>query len=60
MGQDPSSNPKAREVRVSLKCGTREKRVQTPDVILLSLPRETVVMVQKSLEVSQERQTRET
>ena len=31
----------AQEVRVTLKCGTGEKGVQTPDVILLSLPRET-------------------
>ena len=59
VGQNPSSNPKARGVRVTLNCGTREKGVQTPDFILLSLPRETVVLVQKSLEVTQERQTRE-
>ena len=31
----------AQGVRVTLKCGTGEKGVQTPDVILLSLPRET-------------------
>ena len=60
VGQNPSSNLKARGVRVTLKCGTGEKEVQTPDVILLSLPRETVVMVQKILEVYQTRQTRET
>ena len=47
-------------IRVVLKCGTGEKGVQTPDVILLSLPRETVVLVQKSLEVSQKRLPRET
>ena len=60
VGQNPSSNPKARGVRVTLKCGTGEKGVQTPDVILLNLPLETVVKVQKSLEVSQKRQTRGT
>ena len=37
-GTDPSSNPKARRVRAALKCGTREKGVQTPDVFPLSLP----------------------
>ena len=47
-------------VRLTLKCGTGEKGVQTPDVMLLSLTRETVVMVQKILEVYQKRQTRET
>ena len=51
---------KALGVRVTLKCGTREKGVQTVDVILLSLPRETVVMVLKILEVSWKRQNRET
>ena len=48
VGQNPSSNPKARGVRVTLKCGTREKGVQTPDAILLSLPREIVALVQKT------------
>ena len=58
VGQNPSSNPEARGVRVALKFVTGEKGVQTPDVILSSLPRETVVLVQ-SLEVSQKLQTRE-
>ena len=58
-GQNPSSNNEAQGVRVALKCGTREKGVQSSDVLPLSLPRETVVLGQKSLEVSQKRQTRE-
>ena len=59
VGQNPLSNPIAWRVRVTLKCRTREKGVPTPDAILLSLPRDTVVLVQKSLQVSQKRQTRE-
>ena len=60
VGQNLSSNPKSQGVRVTLKCGIREKGVQTLDVILLSLPRDTLVMVQKILEISQKRQNRET
>ena len=59
VGQNPLSNPEAWRVRATLKCGTKEKGVQTLDVLPLSLPRETAVMVQKSLEATQKRQTRE-
>ena len=50
----------ARGVRVTLKCGVREKGVHPPDIILSSLPRESVVMVQKCLGVPWKRRTRET
>ena len=36
VGQNPLSNPEAWRVRATLKCGTREKGVQTPDVLPLS------------------------
>ena len=45
VGHNPSSNPKAWGVQVTLKCGTGEKGVQTPDVLPSSQPRETVVLV---------------
>ena len=59
VGQNPLSNREAWRVRAVLKCGTREKGVQTLDVLPLSLPRETAVTGQKSLEATQKRQTRE-
>ena len=60
MGQNPSSNPKSPESTSYSQVWNREKVVHTPDVSLLSLPRETVVLVQKILEVFQNCQTRET
>ena len=51
---------KALGVRDTLKCGLGKKEVQTPDVILFSMPRETESTAQKNLEVSQKRKLRET
>ena len=45
VGQPPSSNQVtliSRGVRDTLKSGTRAKGVETPDVILLGMPRETL------------------
>ena len=52
--------PKARGVRHTLKCGAGKKEVQTQDVVLFSMPRETESMEQKILEVFQKRKPRET
>ena len=52
---------KARGVRDTLKGGTGAKGVQTPEVILFSQPRETVILVciKNILEVSQIRLPRQ-
>ena len=46
---------KAREVQETLKCGLGKKEVKNPDGTLFSMPRETVSIVQKILEVLQRR-----
>ena len=60
MGQNSSSNPKSPGVQGTLKCGPGKKEVQNPDGVLFSMPRETESKVQKILEVSQTRMSRET
>ena len=51
---------KAWGVQEILKCGPGKKKVQTLEVVLFSMPRETESMTQKILEVSQKRKPRET
>ena len=50
----------ARRVQETLKCGPGKKEVQTPEVVLFSMPRETESMTQKKKKVSQKRKPRET